>query len=142
MSANSKLKSLLAVRQLLYRVPRMCSRGQAQISAVAEGRWLCQISWKSCRSVPLGEQSPRALAKPKPALGRTSPRVFLHRSTGLGTGLQVHITRRRRHMGWGEQRGRLRVLFGGAGAERSCVRSVAIRSRWASNPGVSLCLGL
>ena len=85
-SANSKLKSLFAVRQLLFKVPTMYSRGQAQIpaEAVAESHWLFQTAQKSYRSVHLGDQRLCALAKLKPALLRISPKIFLCLSTGVG----------------------------------------------------------
>lgn len=82
----------------------MYSCGQAQISAevVAESHWLCQIAQKSCRSVHLGDHSPCAIGKPKPALVRISPTVFLHLSTGVGTGLQRQVMRHSRQVpGWG-----------------------------------------
>lgn len=75
-SANSKLKSLLAVTQHLFKAPSMCSCGQAQISAeaVGESHWLYQVAQMGCVGQYLWEMSPCALAKPNPALVRISLR--------------------------------------------------------------------
>lgn len=71
------------------------SCGQAQISAeaVSEPCWLISIVQKSFRFVPMAHQSPPALAKPKLALMRTSPRAFLCLSAEVEAGLQVQAVR-------------------------------------------------
>lgn len=78
-----------------FKVPMKHSCGQAQISAeaVSEPCWLISIVQKSFRFVPMAHQSPPALAKPKLALMRTSPRAFLCLSAEVEAGLQVQAVR-------------------------------------------------
>lgn len=57
-------------------VPKECSHGLISAGTTLESCCLNQIMQKSYRAVPVGDQSPYALAKPK--LLRTSPRALLY----------------------------------------------------------------